>query len=323
MTADKTALLGDVGRAGVRFALTDARGNFIEETVRAYAADRHTTISAALMAFKDQAGLATLPRRCALAVAGVPRGDTISVTSSRWFVSKAGLTAILQQPPLVINDFAANVWAVSAAGPASVQALNGGSAPSTGRGTFVVLGIESGLGVAAFIRDEQGSVIVLPTEAGHAEMVDDSPEIAPLTAAIRRKSRCWSAETLLSCSGLAGLRNELGAQQDCPARMETGQEVIHAAGQGDPLSQKAAMLFAKALWRFAGNLVLIYGAWDGVVLTGALVNSLREILASDQVRQSFAITGPYAVMLRKVPVGILLLDHSILRGAAEAIRHQD
>jgi glucokinase len=80
-------------------------------------------------------------------------------------------------------------------------------------------------------------------------------------------------------------------------------------------------LFAKALWRFAGNLALIFSAWDGVFLTGGIINSLRSTMALPEVRQGFVIPGPFAHYLGEVPAGILVMEDSELRGAAEVLRH--
>lgn len=321
MIRDRTALVGHVGRLGVSFALTDRSGALREETVRPYEAARHATISAALMAFKDESGLTSLPRRCVLAVAGIPRGDTISVTSSRWFISKTGLTAILQRPPLVLNDFAAKVWAVSASGPDHIEPA-GEAAPSSGPGTFMVVGMGSGLGVAAFIRDEKDQITIIPTEAGHSELVDHSPEMAPIIDIVRKQNRFCSAESLLSSNGLAAIYNALPGRQS-EDRLAAAEEIMEAASNGDEQAARACLLYARALWRFAGNLTLIYGAWDGLFFTGRIVKALRATLSNPDVRQSFVITGPYANMLRAVPAGYLLIDHSTMRGAAEAIRRQD
>lgn len=302
----------------MRFALTDSSGTFLEETVRCYEAERHATISAALMAFKDDSGLTSLPRRCALAVAGIPRGETISVTSSRWFISKAGLAAILQRPPLVINDFAAKVWTVSASDVDQIEPA-GANVPSAGPGTFAVIGMGKGLGVAAFIRDEQQSVTIIASEAGHSELVDPSPEMAPVVDRIRSENRFCSAESLLSSEGLAAVYNVLRDGQH-KGRASCADEVIEAASRGDEQAMRACTLYTKALWRFAGNLALIYGAWDGVFFTGRIARALRDTLANPQVRQSSVVAGPFANMLRSVPAGLLLLEHSTLRGAAEALR---
>jgi glucokinase len=321
MTVDKTALVGDVGRSGVTFALTDRKGVLRPETIRTYEAARHTTISAALMAFKDDSGLTSLPRRCGLAVAGVPRGDTISVTSSRWFISKAGLATILQRQPLVLNDFAAIVWAVGADDAAGIEAA-GDKAPGAGPGTFAVVGTGSGLGVAAFVRDEAGGVTAMPTEAGHSELIDPSPELAPIIESIRLVNRYCSAESLLSSNGLATIYNALAEHRSGGGGACSAEDVFAAAALGDKQAEKASALFAKALWRFAGNITLIYGAWDGVFLAGPIVAALRTTLAKPDVRQSFVVAGPYANLLRTVPAGFLLIDNVVLHGTAEAVRHQ-
>lgn len=322
MTGDRTALVGHVGRTGVRFALTDPSGTLLEETARDYEAERHATISAALMAFKDDCGLTSLPRRCALAVAGIPRGETVSVTSSRWFISKAGLTAILQRPPLVINDLAAKVWTVGASGEGHVEAA-GERAPSSGPGTYVLIGMGNGLGVAAFIRDEQQSLTIVSSEAGHSDLVDPSPEMAPIVERIRSENRFCSAESLLSSDGLAAIYNVLIDGEQHMARAASAEEVIAAASRGQERAEKACILYTRALWRFAANLVLIYGAWDGLFFTGRIARALRGQLANPQVRQNAAVAGPFANILRNVPAGLLLLEHSTLRGAAEALRSRD
>jgi glucokinase len=319
MDEGKTAVVGRVGQANASFAVTDGGGFFREDTIKHFDANDYTTVSGALMAFKDEMGLASLPPRCALAVAGVPRGDTISVTNSRWFISRSGMTAILQRSPLVMNDFAANAWAVSAAGDDEIQPT-GAAAPGSGPGTFLVVGIGIGLGTAAFIRDDQGAITVLPTEAGHAELVACSAEITPLIDILRFGRRHLSAEAVLSCAGMAALRNAIAEQQGNTTQFNSSDEVVRAATLGEAESVKAVDLFAKALWHYAGNLTLIFGAWDGVFMTGGIVDALRSTLAQPEVRQGFIIPGPYANLLRNVPAGFVLMDNCELRGAAEALR---
>src|SRR6184192_1572563 len=100
-----TAIVGDIGRQTIRLALTDSVGELRRETIKAYEAATQSTISDALTTFVRECGLNVLPRRCALAVSGATRGDTISITNSRWFVSRSGLRSMLQGDPILINDF--------------------------------------------------------------------------------------------------------------------------------------------------------------------------------------------------------------------------
>lgn len=314
----KTAVVANIARTSITFALTGADGRLRPETVHRYDSAAHATVSGAFFAFSKETGLSGLPKRCGIAVAGVPRGDTISVTNSRLFISKSALKAVFDQW-LVINDFAANAWSVSTADPGLVQPA-GAAAPGARPGTYLVIGMWHGLGVAAFIRDTGGHVTVLPTEAGHAELVDSAPEIAPLVEIIRRRNGHCTAETLLTSQGMAALANVLAGQQGGAARYRSAEDVIAAAGRGDCAARKASVLFAKALWRYAGNLTLVFGAWDGLFLTGRIVDALRPVLALPEVRQGYVIPGPFANLLHDVPAGFLLIENSELHGVAEALR---
>ena len=71
------AIVGDVGRQTIRLGLTDHAGELRTDTIRAYPSATQSTISGALTTFARECGLASLPRRCALALSGAPRGDTI------------------------------------------------------------------------------------------------------------------------------------------------------------------------------------------------------------------------------------------------------
>ena len=95
----KLALLAEIGSRAVRLGLTGEDGRLRRDTIRSYSPEEQSTISGALGAFADASHLPRLPRRCAIAVSGTPVGDTISVTNSRWIVSRSGLAAMLQAPP--------------------------------------------------------------------------------------------------------------------------------------------------------------------------------------------------------------------------------
>ena len=313
------AVVGDVGRAAVRFALADPNGELREDSIRSFKAEDHTTISGALMAFKKELEFSAFPPRCCLAVAGIPRGDTISITGSRWFISRSGLTSMLQYEPVILNDFAANAWAVSAASAKAIQPL-GSRSPSMGAGTYLVIGTGTGLGVASFTREADGRVSVVTTEAGHSHLLPDAPEIQPLLPLIKADAGDLCAETLLSASGLIRLRNVIAGVRERSVKEASAEDVVRAASAGDPHARQACSLFALAFWQFAGNLTLIYGAWEGVILTGNMINSLKTILSRPELKQAFSIHGPYARILGTVPVGCLLPKHPELRGAAEAVR---
>lgn len=313
------AIIGDVGRKGVRIALTDAAGQLRTDTIRVYDAASQTTVSGALSTFRRDAGLPALPRRCALSVAGAVRGDTISITNTRWFISRSGLAAMLQQPPVIINDFAAQAWALSGAGTRAVETMHGQQIRPDQPGCYCVLGMTTGLGVAVLVRDAGGTVTVLPTEAGHCGLAPATPEIAALVAELAPDGRGLSAEALISGPGLVAIHRALALRAGQTPRAQTPEDITRNHGS-DRLAMQACELLCRTFWSFAGNAVLSFGAWDGVCVTGRLAAALRPILRRADLQEGFNLRGNYQRQLRDVPRALISLDHPELAGAAQALR---
>lgn len=320
----RTAIVGDVGRTEVRLALIDDDGRLRRETIRTYEAASQSTISGTISTFGRDLGLTPLPRRCAIAVAGAIRGDTISVTGSRWLISRSGLHTMLQGPPLIINDFAAVAWSLSAReGESRIEQIEGGPINSASRtGTYCIIGVGEGLGVAALARDANGHVHVLATEAGHMACLPATPDHEAVLAVMRRRSAIGTAEGLVSAAGLVSIYAACAEMAGQPPRATDAEGVVRLAGVvRDPVAVRALDLFLQALWHFAGNMVLAYAAWDGVILTGTLVQALALHLRKPEPRSHFIQKGPHMRALQTVPRGMFASDQGELDGAAEALRH--
>lgn len=320
-SASKLAIIADVGRRAVRLGLTDDAGQLRRETIRAYEPSEQSTISGALSAFGQQCALAHLPRRCAIAVSGAAVGDIISVTNSRWFVSRSGLAAMLQAPPLILNDFAAHAWAITAADSETrVETFAGAGLNPSGPGTRCLIGVGSGLGVAVVTQDARGGVNVLPTEAGHCHFMDGLPELRTVLLRLRKTKNTVTAEDLISERGLFAIYQTLIEIDAAIPRAADAAGVIQLAVSGrDCMASRAADLFCRALWYFAGNMALAYGAWDGIMLTGSIAHALRGLLRQPGFAEGFALGGPYQRQLREIPRAMVSLDHAELHGAAQAL----
>jgi glucokinase len=316
----KLAVIADVGRRAVRLGLTDHDGRLRPETIRAFEPQQQSTISGALAAFGQQCELHRLPRRCAIAVSGAAVGDVISVTNSRWFVSRSGLTAMLQAPPLIINDFAALAWAIGAPGSGvRTEAMGGPSLDPATAGTRCLIGVGSGLGVAVIARGP-GGITVLPTEAGHCHFMPGFAELEVVLQCLRKPRETLTAEDVLSERGLRALYDavvELAGQAPRPHDAATIARLATTAQ--DSCAVRAAELFCRALRYFAGNLALAYGAWDGVMFTGSVAAGLRPLLRQPAFSDAFAVAGPYQRQLREIPRAFVALDHGELHGAAQAL----
>lgn len=319
--ASKLAVIADVGRRAVRLGLTDGEGHLRSETICAFAPSEQSTISGALSAFAQRCALDRLPRRCAIAVSGATVGDVIPVTNSRWFVSRSGLTAMLQAPPLILNDFAAHAWAISAVdSDPRVDLMAGGALDPAGPGTRCLIGVGSGLGVAVVTQDARGVVNVLPTEAGHCHFMEGPPELKAVLLRLRKAKGAVTAEDLLSERGLYAIYQTVLEIDATVPRATDGAGVIDLALTAhDCSASRAAELFCRALWYFAGNMALAYGAWDGVMLTGSVAHALRGLLRLSCFTDNFVLDGTHHRHLREVPRAMITLDHAELRGAAQAL----
>jgi len=321
-----TAIVGDIGRQTIRLALTDSAGELRRDTIKAYEAATQSTISGALTTFARECGLNVLPRRCALAVSGATRGDTISITNSRWFVSRSGLRSMLQGDPILINDFAAIAWSLtSPKGSARIDRTDQGMiCPATKAGTYCIIGTGSGLGVAVVQRDEFGHYSVLATEAGHCSFTPSVSDWPPVIEIMRRSAICQTAEHYMSAAGLHRTYLACAEHLRIEPRAANSVEVMRLVETSrDVAAVKAVDLIARALWQFAGNMVLSHGAWDGVILTGSLTHALSKVLRQQHVRDQFLVAGPYVRELQRVPCGFASFDHAELEGAAQALLLRD
>jgi len=316
-------VLGTIGRKRICFALSDAAGRVRAETIRSYSAEAATGVSAALMLFQRDTDLPRLPARSALAVPGLVRGDVISITNSRWIVSRSGLAAMLGAPPLILNDFAAAAWAFSSSLAVRVnEALSGAAAQALRQpGCYLVVGITSGLGVAAVHRNAAGTVTVLPTEAGHATFAAATDELAGIAAELFPGRRAVAAEEVVSAPGLLSIYNLLARRDRSAPRAKT-PEAITASVATDPVARSACEVLARAFWAHASSMVMTFGAWDGVFVTGAAGHAIASFLRMPEAQALFTAPIKHRRVLQNVPRALVSLENAELIGLAEALRHE-
>jgi glucokinase len=316
------AVLGSIGRKRVCFALSTRNCSVLSDTIRTYDAHVVSGVSAALTTFQRDLGISALPRRSAFSVPGLVRGDAISITKTSWFLSRSGLQAMLGEPPLVLNDFAAEAWALCAAEGHVREAFSGSNgSPAKRSGTFVVVGITSGLGVAAVHRNETGTVTVLPTEAGHSAFAAITPELMDLASTLSVGRQPLAAEGLVSAPGLLAIYNALSRQRGCLPRAKTPEDVTRSVAT-DPIAHAACDLLAKAFWAQAGSLVMSLGAWDGLLVAGAVAHAILPSLRKPEAQALFANSTKYRRALSDVPRALVSYENAELVGLGEALRHR-
>jgi glucokinase len=314
-------IVADVGRNTIRVGRTNGQGRLDYSSVREFDPSAQPTIAAAISTFGQESGLKSLPQRACIAVSGVPRGETIAVTGSRWILSRAGLTAMFRAPPLVINDIAANAWAISDPHCGGrIEPMTPTVLQADLPGTYCIIGLGSGLGVTIMSRDEHGLVNVLPTEAGHmglmhgvegADRILDkrSVEGAPVTA-----------EMLFSSGGLLSTYNAICDLEGRPSACTSLSQLLSPATmRSDRAAAETFDFVGRAFWHFAGNVALAYGAWDGLILTGSIAAALQSTLRRPDLACAFNLKGYFTRHLANIPKATISFRYAELEGAAVAL----
>lgn len=318
------ALVADIGGTNARFALArrDADAGLVPGSVAQYAVAHFATIADAMRHYLVDgpgAGIEA-PGRAVLAVAGPIEGVEVRITNSPWVISAADLCSVFGFAQLrLINDFAAMSAAIPRMGAGALHAIGPLPPPLIDfaiPGVFGVMGPGTGLGVGVLVVNG-GQALILETEGGHASFAPVTGEQVAIRQLLAARFGRVSIERLLSGSGLLNIHEALCALKGRTAAIDTPEEVTAAASaSADAEAVHAVELFIEMLGDVAGDVVLTTGAWDGLFLSGGLVQPLLPWLERGAFRRHFESKGRRASTLARVPVMAVLHDHPGLVGAA-------
>jgi glucokinase len=325
---DHSAVLGlvaDVGGTHIRFgiAVGGAEENSIDvHCVRRYAVRAHESISHAAQHYRsDTPGIPASFQRAAVAVAGRVDQDSVQLTNSAWNFSARALSEAQRfQQVQVINDFEAVGHAVGALRGADIKPIGPLRLPlPLKQGVCAIVGVGTGLGVGGVIAN-RGSFSVLATEGGHASFAPTGEISIEVLRWLRKKFGRVSAERVLSGAGLANLYLALSAiaGQQVP-ELSAAEITTRAANGSDANCVEAVGLFSELLGSFAGDLALTLGAWQGVLVSGAMLQHFDRSLLERRVRAGFEYKGRFTPAMRKVPVETISHPHVELLGAARLL----
>ena len=312
-------LVADIGGTNARFALATpgASATLVPASIEVLpVADFPTPVAAALNYLERRHAK---PKGAVLAIAGPTDGETAELTNHRWSFSADALRQALRTDAVrLTNDFAAIARALPDLGPDDVRLIGPAfrpAAPGADR-TLAVLGPGTGLGVAA-VTLRQGAPLVLETEGGHASFAPvDADEVAILGDLARRFGRV-SWERLLSGPGLANIDAALRAQAGGAGEPLAPETVTARWASGDdPIATRSVEIFCALLGAFAGDVALLYGAWDGVFIAGGIAPRLERELAAGGFRARFEAKGRFSARLATVPAAVIVHPFPGLLGAA-------
>lgn len=331
---DESAVLGlvaDVGGTHIRFGIAVGAsgggpegGTLDVHCVRRYPVRAHESIAHAAEHYRSATpGVPSLLDRAAVAVAGRVDRDQVQLTNSAWSFSAHALRESQHFRQLqVINDFEAVGHAVGALRPGDLHPIGTQRLPlPMTKGVCAIVGVGTGLGVGGVVANG-GAFSVLATEGGHAGFAPTNERAIELLRWLRKKYGRVSAERVLSGAGLANVYQALcdidGLHQP---ELSAAEVTSRANTTADETSVEAVGLFCELLGSFAGDLALTLGAWQGVLISGAMLQHFDRAMLERRVRSGFEYKGRFTPAMRGIPVETIAHPHVELLGAARLLRN--
>jgi glucokinase len=306
-------LVGDVG--GTKTAVGVYEGNsqtgYRTLAHQTYSSPEHPSLLAVLQKFLPTLGKNTAIDVAVFSVAGPVKNGVCETTNLPWVISEDELHKALGYPVALINDFHAVALGVLELPAQSLHTLQVGTRDP--RGSFGVLGAGTGLGEAAGVLGEGGSVRVLPGEGGHADFAPRDEIEWKLQRFLHAQSGHVSVERVVSGTGLGVLYDFVVSAKLAPEDPETRRRFKHEArgaviaerAKHDPAAARALSLFVSAYGAEAGNFALKVLPHGGLYVAGGVAARLVDQLDWSLFLKSFLDKGRMQDLLKTIPVMVV------------------
>ena len=303
------ALLADIGGTKTQLALMDQQGDFLHRcTVQN---QDYPDFDAVVDDFIHQH---PQPTCAVLAVAGpVDNAIYCRMTNLDWVIDGERLKSRLQlRSVTVFNDLQATAWSMTSPEVQSrLISLRGHSLNFNQ--PVVVISPGTGLGQACII-PQQGSFVIQGTEGGHKSIAPFNRTCAELIV------KHWqqydyppSWENWFSGSGFHRLYQLMFPEEPVPDNAALGSEALKAP---ESHSAQCMELFTQAIYAEAGNLVLQYLAWGGVIVAGGIPPKLGDLFKRHEFISYIERKNEYIDRLKAVPVAMCEETDAPILGAA-------
>jgi glucokinase len=303
-------LVGDIGGTNARFAIAES-GKYPHDVRKLPAAQYPNLVEAA----EDYLSGAPKVEEAVLAVAGPVLADEVRFSNSAWRFSIADVRRRLGLRKLVvINDLVAQALSITALQPDEISSVKAGRR-DPGQPSLVI-GPGTGLRVA-FLLNQTGTLIGLPSEAGHATFAPMDRVQAEILSHLHGQYQHVSAERLLSGSGLLAIATTLAKMNGQTIDVQDPRDVsARAAADQCPTCREAIRIFSSILGSTAGSLALTLLTGGGVVITGGLCRGLQPLWDVAALTEAFIEKGRFRSYLDGIPIDQILRPHAGLLGAA-------
>lgn len=251
--ADGPWVLIDASRAGeIAFATAEPSPTPVLSRIVTYRSGDLPTFTDALLRFERETGVPLNRAHSVVTIAGAISGSTVAIARSRWTISRSGLAGLFGRPATIINDVAAQAWSALADVPPHRTLRASRQLDLSRPGRRVMVTIDTGVGAALVDVDDAGIARVLDTEVGHTGFAPSDEDEDRLLAALRGTPGATSWERVLTMA------------PDDPLWATT----FPRSGRADQMTR-----LARLQGSFAADLTLAYGAWAGIMITGARVTT--------------------------------------------------
>lgn len=286
-------LVADIGATTSRCAILHRQEGEISAP-GIYRNDDFSSLAEILADFLASADV--LPNSCALAVAAPVLGDDVRMINRDWSFNNKALGDQLGIARVhILNDFHAIAFALPAFDGACRIEI--GQVRKRRSGNIAVLGPGSGLGMAAWIGNNENGVAMCG-EGGHITLAGRNADEITIIDVLRERFGHCSAERVLSGPGLIALHETMHG-----ISVATSEEI-----SGNPHDAKCAATmqqFFAFLGSVAADLALIIGAFGGVYIAGGIVPACVEQLMASDFRLRFEDKNRYREYMRSIPTYVI------------------
>ena len=252
------------------------------------------------------------------AIAAPIQGEIIKIVNNHWLVDRNKLINKFNLKYFkVINDFKSIAYAVIDLQEDDIE--------STGEHSFAlsekteyslgIVGPGTGLGGSAVKKSKEGE-FVSALELGHVGFSPQNQLQKELTEVLEKTHTRVINETLVSGPGIENTFEailELNGQKVYSMQSED----IFSNINNCKFASQSVDLFFEILGQVAGDFALSIGAFDGILLTGDLINNHLDLLKSSQFSKGFINKNDYSGLMKSIPTGVVRLSDMGLNGLLE------
>lgn len=314
------SLIGDLGGTNARFALTSGgRPGYRNESTLSCA--DHSSPLAAIEKYLEDQEISELSSIC-LAVAAPVASDEIRFINNHWCLSFSELRRRFAPAPVrIINDFKAAAWSVPLLQDDDMLVI-GSDAIRLREGEDFSVGLAgpgSGLGISGLAR-EDGQYHSVSGEGGHQGFSPHTNLQQQVFERVRARFGRVSNERLLSGPGIETIYRAVLEISDQPVQQPTAADIMERAIEGsDDAALTTEMLFYEMLGQVAGDLALLLGAWDGILIGGGIARRYPERLLASGFRQGFENKGRHGELMKDIPTCLITHPNPGLLGASHLL----